>query len=521
MKKSVLKYSIIAASALILAVAIFMIIFFNRTITVPDVTGKKINEAIKLIEDVGFKCKTTEEYSDTVLKNAVVSQDKEGGTKIKYRSEVTLVVSKGKEQITLPNLKDLRFADAQDQLIKLGFKVSFVEDFSNTVDTGKVIKQSVWAGNKADKGSIIVLTVSKGPDLVIVPNIKGMTLEKAKQTLTAAGLRLVTEIKFSNSVKEGKIISQDVAANMQALRNSAVNAAISAGVANKKGTTAANANNFGKVTTQGNWIYFSGNDSAIYKMRKDGSELQRIYDGAAVSLNVVGEWLYFADGGSNGGIYKIKIDGTEKTKLSDATSYKVYVDGEWIYYTSNYGSGNIYKMKTDGSSVTQITSENCGAYLVYNGYIYYSNRSDNLVYKCSTNGKGKTLVCAGFEGCNITLVGGKLISGDSNRLLSVNVDGSGYQSFENSNIQYSFLNGYDGWVYYLEHDFRDSSNHKSAFCRMKPDGSQRTKILDYDFLNHANTYINVADGWIYFQNEHAGHDMYRVKVDGTNFQRVG
>ena len=56
---------------------------------------------------------------------------------------------------------------------------------------------------------------------------------------------------------------------------------------------------------------------------------------------------------------------------------------------------------------------------------------------------------------------------------------------------------------------------------MKPDGSQKTKIYEYKFLNHANSYLNVADDWIYFQNEHKGDSLYRVKIDGTKVERVG
>ena len=274
------------------------------------------------------------------------------------------------------------------------------------------------------------------------------------------------------------------------------------------------------ITTQGNWIYFCGSDHAIYRMRKDKSEIQRICNSPVVSINVIGEWIYFVDG-VVGGIYKVKIDGTGKTKIGSATSYKLYVENEWIYFTTSYSGGMLYKMKTNGSSITKITSDNCREFIVNGEYIYYVNKFDNMVYKCRKDGTGKTLLCAGFGGMNLALVGEKLVIANKYDIQSVNLDGSGFNSFGTTNVQYSLLNGCDGWVYYLENDFRNGNTEMSSFGRMKPDGSQKTKIYEYKFLNHANSYLNVADDWIYFQNEHKGDSLYRVKIDGTKVERVG
>lgn len=522
MKKIKTKYYLVAGLSLLLLVAIFLIFYFNRSVVVPDISGKNITIATEMLDKAGLKTKTLYEYSDTVLKDIVISQNVDAGSKVKYNTSIDIIVSKGIEQITLPDVINSSLEDANDTLKKLGFSVVIGEEFSKTITKGNVISQSVLAGEKADKGSTIKLKISKGRDLVEVPNIKGMSLEKAELTLKNVGLYLKTEniIQFSDTIKEGYIISQDIKEYDQVDRHSTVNVVISAGVANKVGTTPSNANRFGKVTTQGNWVYFAGSDSAIYRMRNDKSEIQRICDYSAVSLNVVGEWIYFVDG-TVGGIHKIRIDGTGKTKISNVTSYKVYVDGDWVYYTDQYWGGKLYKMKSDGSSVTQITSKQCRDYIINNGYVYFTDSSNGIVYKCSLSGTGETILCAGFGGSYLALVGNKLVITKNYNILSVNLDGSGFYSFGTTNVQYSFLNGYDGWVYYLENDFRDVPNVVSSFGRMRYDGSQKTKIYEYEDLNHANAFINVVDGWMYFQNEHENDSLYRIKIDGTKIERVG
>ena len=449
MKKRVLKYGLIAGGLLVLAAVVFLLLFFNRAVTVPQVTGGTLSEATARLEGARFKVQVNTEFSDTTPKDCVISQSVKGGERLKFGSEITLIVS-------------------------------------------------------------------KGPKPVTVPDLQGMTAKEAQRVLQAVGLRLETDIQCSNTVKEGYVISQSVEPGQQISKNSVVRAIISVGVANTVGTTPSNAAQHSRVTAQGDWLYFAVK-GGIYKMRKDGTQRQRLCDYGAVSLNVVGEWLYFTHG-VTGGIYKIKINGTEETKLSSVTSYMVYVEGDWIYYTSKFSGGQIYKMKTDGSLVTKLTADSCREYIVKDQYIYYINASDSVVYRCGTDGTGKTALCAGFGGTCLTLVGDKLAVEDHYQIKCVNLDGSGYTSFGKTNVQPMLLCGQDGWIYYLELDLRDSNAPMMAFYQVRPDGSEKTKIYDYEYLNHSNAYLNVLDGWLYFQNEHDHDALYRVSLDGVKVQ---
>ncbi len=520
MKKRIIIFAIIGI-ALLAVVAVVLAVLLSPKTVVPDVTGKTIVEATSLLKDAQLKIETENEYSDTVAKNMIVSQNIEAGKKVRTGSTVIITISAGRPQTELPDVTKLSVSDAENTLKAKGFKVKIVEEFSDHIAKGKIISQSK-TGDTAEKGSEIILTISKGPDLVIMPNIKGLTLKEAEEALDAVGLHLETKIKFSSKVKEGRIISQDVAAADQISRGSLIFAEISAGVANKKGNTPSNAGHWGRAAEQGNWIYFcnAGADGYLYRMTKDGSKKELITEQSVVAINVVGEWIYYADGSSVGGIYKIKLDGSEKTQLSTTTSYMLYVEGDWIYYTSRYAYGSISKMKTDGSSVTEIVEDICNEYIVYNGWIYYIKRSDSLAYKCRTDGSGATLVCPGFGGRNLSIAGGKLVTANRYDIQSVNLDGSGLTQMGTVNVQPSYLNGNGGWIYYLENDMRDYNNIKSKFYKIKPDGSQKTFLMDYDYLNRANFFINIVNGWLYFPNEHDNDMLYRIRTTGGNLQRA-
>ena len=161
MKKIKIKYCLIVSASLLLAATIFLIFYFNRSVVVPQISGKNITTATKILNEAGLKAKTLYEYNDTVLKDIVISQNIEVGSDVKYNTSITIIVSKGIEQITLPDVKNSSLQDANDTLKKLGFSVVTEEQFSKTITEGNVIAQSVLAGEQADKGSTIKLIISK------------------------------------------------------------------------------------------------------------------------------------------------------------------------------------------------------------------------------------------------------------------------------------------------------------------------------------------------------------------------
>ncbi|MGN1328999.1 MAG: PASTA domain-containing protein [Eubacterium sp.] len=70
------------------------------------------------------------------------------------------------------------------------FKLTFDSQYSVDVDEGIVFKQSVTAGETVDKGTEIVLTVSKGVQTAEVPDVGGLTLEEATEKLKEAGFEV-------------------------------------------------------------------------------------------------------------------------------------------------------------------------------------------------------------------------------------------------------------------------------------------------------------------------------------------
>lgn len=131
-------------------------------IDVPMVTGFDKDAAETKLEESGFVPSTNFEYSESVASGMVVSQAPEAGSKAKKGDTVTLVVSRGVEPITMPDVWNQPEADAKAALSALGLNVTTTSDYSNDIPEGNVISQSVVSGKAVEKGATITLVISLG-----------------------------------------------------------------------------------------------------------------------------------------------------------------------------------------------------------------------------------------------------------------------------------------------------------------------------------------------------------------------
>ena len=221
--------------AILLLLAAFIAMFLNtpETVTVPDVKGQTIEVATQRIESAGLVVGTiTEEASSEVEEGTVLRTDPAANTTKREGSKVNIVVAT-KEVVLVPNVvgKDLETAKAE--LEALGFKIGTVtEETSDDQAAGLVISTDPVANSSKAKGSAINIVVSKGVEMVVVPDVRGKKLESAKAELEAAGFKVgdVSE-EYSDSLASGLVISTDPATGVEVAKKSMINLRVSKGAA--------------------------------------------------------------------------------------------------------------------------------------------------------------------------------------------------------------------------------------------------------------------------------------------------
>ena len=159
---------------------------------VPDVVGKTQEDATKAITDAGLTLGAiTQEYSSSVASGQVVSSDPAAGTSIAHSSAVAIVVSRGRQTATVPDVTGMNVDQARTTLEAAGLKLGTqTQAFSDSAALGTVVSSNPAAGaNGVYNGDSVAVTVSKGPENVTVPDVNGKSEEEAKKALEDLGLK--------------------------------------------------------------------------------------------------------------------------------------------------------------------------------------------------------------------------------------------------------------------------------------------------------------------------------------------
>lgn len=231
------RFKIIAV--LILVVGFFVGAFFSfgefwsfSEVTVPDVVGKQVTLAKQILEDKNLRVKLAEAFSTEVPIGNVVSQYPEANAKVKGQRQITIYISKGGEEIEMPDLKGMTRSAAEERLKKAGLKVGSVkEEFSDKDEKGTVISQEPRAKSKITKGKMVDFVISKGTkeQKVRVPDFRGATLDFARTNTASLKLKVGSISRKTSSQPEGTIISQTPAAGTEVKEGTVIDFVVSVG----------------------------------------------------------------------------------------------------------------------------------------------------------------------------------------------------------------------------------------------------------------------------------------------------
>lgn len=185
-------------------------------VEMPNVVGLSKEEAQKEVEEAKLKFVIEkEEYNKDVPEGFVISQDPiymERFNKVKEGSEVKVVISKGQEKTTVPNVKGKEKDEAIQLLEEAKLEVEVVEETSKTVKEGFVISQETEPNSEAFAGDKVIIHVSTGTGIkqVTVESVIGQTEATAKTTLNKLGLKVNVSYEEDSSKDNGVVLKQSI-----------------------------------------------------------------------------------------------------------------------------------------------------------------------------------------------------------------------------------------------------------------------------------------------------------------------
>jgi beta-lactam-binding protein with PASTA domain len=210
----------------------------SEQVVVPNVVGAERSSAIAVLKRSGLLTEEKAEQVEDGKVGLVVAQDPKAGTSAVAGSLVTISVGIATESVAVPDVVGSIFGEASVSLKKVQLLVGSVEP-ANPGANALVLAQSPKAGSKLARGSFVDLKVQPSmtpPSTVEVPDLTGLTLDDARQKLSAQKLKPGSlTLQLTSDGQAGLVLSQNPKAGAKVAPGSQVALVVSA----KQGTPSA------------------------------------------------------------------------------------------------------------------------------------------------------------------------------------------------------------------------------------------------------------------------------------------
>jgi beta-lactam-binding protein with PASTA domain/predicted Ser/Thr protein kinase len=252
--------------------------------TVPDVTGRTLNTARTVLQNEGFVVNVLDVTSNNKA-GTVIGQQPQGSTKVDKGSTVTLTVSTGPGNTTVPSVVGLPAGAAEHDIVRARLKFRTQRETSNTIPAGRATRTQPGDGQSVPVGIRVTLFISSGKPVVTVPNVVGQSEGAARALLGDQGFVITTSTQTSTTSPNGDVISQSPAGDSEVAPGSTINLVVAkapptASVPDVTGDTARGAGNQLKAAG----FKVVQQSKAVTKQNKDGIVISE-QPGAGTTLN--------------------------------------------------------------------------------------------------------------------------------------------------------------------------------------------------------------------------------------------
>ncbi len=219
------------AAALVVAAIVLIGVRFGNSAEVPDLAGLSVPEATSALEEVGLvfgRAVYTDGLPTGVDEGDIVGQLPPAGTQAEKGTEVDVIVARGEQVATVPDVVGMSSDKAAQALGETGLKAKLVE-VEHDAQVGVVVDQSPQAGTKVAPGSEVTVMVSAGRAETLVPDVVGSTQDKATSVLAEAGYTVETKTGYDEDVEKGLVADQSPGGGTSAEPGTTVSILVSAG----------------------------------------------------------------------------------------------------------------------------------------------------------------------------------------------------------------------------------------------------------------------------------------------------
>ena len=309
---------------------------------------------------------------------------------------------------------------------------------------------------------------------------------------------------------------------------------------NNIGNSIGNIRNYGYATTDGRWIYFLSPSEdtekvGICKVKKNGEDKKELLmdDFDVLSINVYKNYIYFIGIGGDiysnedevdNKIYRMKKDGSDLEVINDNEfnneCYEIYVLNNSIYYIGT--DENIYKMKLDGTKRELVSDNGTGYIGITNKYIIYNvenEAGDNYVtYIMNLDGKNARPILENTRLYSVDISGNYVYYTNTEKQIYRTKIDSGEAELILDDTAYNLnLNG--DYLYFLNYLDEANEDYTVALFRVKSDGTEE-QAENIKTLSSYSTFIDVVGNWVmYMDNDDTSGFINLVDKNGSGEEK--
>ena len=188
-------------------------------LTTPDLVGKYYSQVLSDPAYADFNIVEGEYvYNESIDAGKIIEQTPEKNRKIDVGGTITVTISRGAKTFQLPDYVNMEARQVKIELERLGITcVENTPEFNDDVPNGYVLRTEPAAGTSLTAGDTVTLTVSKGPEVVLVemPDLMGRSESEALTLLEAAGLNWEPVVYEEYDGTPGQVIYQSVEAHTE------------------------------------------------------------------------------------------------------------------------------------------------------------------------------------------------------------------------------------------------------------------------------------------------------------------
>lgn len=214
----------------------------EKDVKLPNFTNMTRAQAEQAANDANLKLEIEEQFDKEVEAGKVISQDPEymENYTVKEKSTVKIVISKGIDIKKVPKVTGLKYEEAETALTEQSLLIEKIEETSEKVEAGYVIKQDPAQGTELNSGDTVKVYVSTGVKQITMEYVVGKSEKDAKSQLTKLGFEVDVIYEEDTTKDDGIVLKQSIDTGSQVKDGSKVTLTINKIEKVKEGTVNVN-----------------------------------------------------------------------------------------------------------------------------------------------------------------------------------------------------------------------------------------------------------------------------------------